>query len=746
MGSKPPDEKTVNAWLEGKLTPSQEKEIESYFADNPQDLPKQEITSEMLSEIAGSDYKTAELADLIVTIGRQKMEIIDQPDETWIHILTPSERPDILGMLGRHEVTEVIARGGMGIVLKARDPELDRVTAIKLLSPSLAGNATASERFLREARAAAKLEHENILPIYGVHDDGGIPHFSMRYYSGDTLQTVLDTEKKLTPGTSRTIALQIASALNAAHAAGIVHRDIKPANILLDKDRKKVMVCDFGIARSTEDPSLTYEGCLTGTPQYMSPEQATGKTVDGRSDLFSLGAVLYRCATGELPFKGDTTASVIGNLVNTEPIPPREIEEGIPVWLEQLLARLLAKNPDDRPANGAELLQLLEEESSSKRDSSWSKTLLMTGAAAAVVGILAFLNMHDSEDEQITNIVDNVPRIANKQSGQEFDDIQKAVDAASNGDTIELSGEFYLEEQVIVPRGRTLHLRGIDGSKPTIIAGSQEKHGLLVFSSSTFEGIRFLRRNAHALSMPCLGVTSGAGTVQINDCHFEHIPRSPGEETGYSLGLTDFVKAEVTHCSFRVPRGYAILFGSSETETAPMNLKLSDSLIVAGKALHRRSRSKCSHTISIEKCTILCDEMFTSNYRNPFFPLSLTLTESIIDAEVALLWLPDVSFNVIERNLTWSSRGNFFRRGRPMLKTTRHRAGAGFQERTIEPIEDLCSRFSRCSSESDSIGDVFDRVQLSGEMTSESLQAALSAKVTSPAEKTLQHFVELESQ
>ncbi|MFO0892569.1 MAG: protein kinase [Isosphaeraceae bacterium] len=286
----------------------------------------------------------------------------DDGGSAWLRLLDPPEpdRPDLLGRLGDYEVVEILGQGGMGVVLKAHDPSLDRTVAIKLLNPALAHGPNARRRFAREARAAAAVAHEHIVAIYAVDEFRGLPYLVMQYIGGRSLQERLDATGPLTVPEILRIGTQAARALAAAHAQGVVHRDIKPANILLENCVERVKLSDFGLARAVDDASLTMSGVIAGTPQYMAPEQARGEPVDARSDLFSLGAVIYAMAGGRPPFRADSALAVLKRVCEDDHRPIRELNPEIPDWLEAIIDRLLAKDRDDRFASAAEVADLLE--------------------------------------------------------------------------------------------------------------------------------------------------------------------------------------------------------------------------------------------------------------------------------------------------------------------------------------------------------------------------------------------------
>jgi serine/threonine protein kinase/WD40 repeat protein len=279
---------------------------------------------------------------------------------TVLKLLAPTDDDRMLGRLGTYEVVGVIGSGGMGVVLKAFDPALNRYVAIKVLAPHLGSSGAARKRFSREAQAAAAVVHDNVMEIYGVADVEGLPYLVMPYVRGPSLQRRLDLDGSLALVEILRIGMQAAAGLAAAHAQGLVHRDVKPANILLADGVERVKLTDFGLARAADDASLTKTGVIAGTPQYMSPEQARGESVDQRSDLFSLGSVLYAMCTARAPFRAETSYGVLRRVTDDEPRPIREINPDIPEWLCQVIAKLMSKQPFDRFASALEVAQLLE--------------------------------------------------------------------------------------------------------------------------------------------------------------------------------------------------------------------------------------------------------------------------------------------------------------------------------------------------------------------------------------------------
>jgi serine/threonine protein kinase len=289
----------------------------------------------------------------------QNREVAELGEDFPAGFLTPAEDPGHLGRFGPFAVTAVIGRGGMGVVLKAWDAALNRLVAIKVLAPQFASNGAARKRFAREAQAAAAVVHEHVVPIHGVNSWKGLPYLAMAYIAGRSLQERLDHDGPLGVKEILRIGMQAASGLAAAHAQGLVHRDVKPANILLENGVERVRLTDFGLARAVDDASVTQSGVVAGTPQYMAPEQASGRAVDHRADLFSLGSTLYAMCTGRAPFRADSAMAVLRRVCDEEPRPIREINPDIPDWLLVIIAKLHAKEPCERFQTAAEVAELL---------------------------------------------------------------------------------------------------------------------------------------------------------------------------------------------------------------------------------------------------------------------------------------------------------------------------------------------------------------------------------------------------
>ncbi len=273
--------------------------------------------------------------------------------------LDPTDDPRMLGRLGGYEIAGVIGSGGMGVVLKGFGASLNRFVAIKLLAPHLAGNGASRQRFAREAQAAAAVVHENVIAIHSVSEFNDLPYLVMPYVRGMSLQKRLDSEGPLELEEVLRIGMQTASGLAQAHAQGLVHRDIKPANILLADGVARVTITDFGLARAADDASLTHSGMIAGTPQYMSPEQASGSSVDHRSDLYSLGSLMYAMCAGRPPFRADSAYGILKRIAEESARPIREVNPKVPEWLANIIGKLHQRDPNHRFRNATDVERLI---------------------------------------------------------------------------------------------------------------------------------------------------------------------------------------------------------------------------------------------------------------------------------------------------------------------------------------------------------------------------------------------------
>ncbi len=279
---------------------------------------------------------------------------------TRFDFLAPAQSPDELGWLAHYKIVRLLGQGGMGVVFEALDTHLQRTVALKVMKPDIAKDEMARKRFLREAQATASVNSDHIVTIHAVAEHQEVPYLAMEYLVGEPLDRWLKRRGRPSLEETLNIGGDIARGLAAAHERGLIHRDIKPSNIWLETASQRAKILDFGLARDQKDSSnLTNTGVILGTPAYMAPEQAEQAQVNARSDLFSLGCVLYELATGQQAFTGASTMAVLMAVATKEPKRVNDIYADIPADLSNLIAHLLAKNPNDRPASAPEVAQAL---------------------------------------------------------------------------------------------------------------------------------------------------------------------------------------------------------------------------------------------------------------------------------------------------------------------------------------------------------------------------------------------------
>lgn len=365
------DEALLDRFLHNDLDPEQRDDLERHLdscdtcARRLEDIAAERWTWREVTDCLPSDeFDSRSESDSLSILGitssnageADNQALLSREISGW---LDPTDDPDMLGRFAGYEIVGIIGHGGMGIVLKGFESSLNRYVAIKILAPRLATNGAARKRFAREAQAAAAVRHDNVIAVHRVDEWHGLPFLVMPYVAGISLQKRIDTEGPLSVEATLRIASQVASGLAAAHAQGLVHRDIKPANILLESGVERVTITDFGLARAIDDATITRTGIIAGTPQFMSPEQAQAKPLDHRSDLFSLGSLIYAMATGRPPFRSDNHTKLLRKIADSPARPVREIEPSIPSWLAEIINWLQEKSPDDRPQSAGEVAELI---------------------------------------------------------------------------------------------------------------------------------------------------------------------------------------------------------------------------------------------------------------------------------------------------------------------------------------------------------------------------------------------------
>jgi serine/threonine protein kinase len=356
----------AGAIVAGVRTVTETKRLEEIFSQAIQ-LPGKEERDKFVEKACEGVVELKQQVFALLRAAQEAGSFLESPvrmsdnsGKTEFPFLTPSNTPGELGMLGPYRILNCVGRGGMGIVFRAFDPKLQRVVAVKVLAPEIAINPTARLRFEREARSAAAVSHPHVVVIHAVDETHNPPYLVMEFVQGKTLAEKLAEQGMLSIKETLRIGAQIAEGLAAAHQQGLVHRDVKPANVLLENGVERVKVADFGLAKAVDDVGMTRTGDRSGTPQYMSPEQASGALVDHRTDLFSLGAVLYTMCTGIPPFRADNPLATLKRICEEIPRPIQRGNPDVPDWLCAIVGRLLAKSPGDRFQTAAEVAALLQ--------------------------------------------------------------------------------------------------------------------------------------------------------------------------------------------------------------------------------------------------------------------------------------------------------------------------------------------------------------------------------------------------
>lgn len=347
----------------------------------------------------------------------------------------------MISQLGRYEILGELGHGAMGVVYKARDPLIDRVVAIKTINLGLALDEKKEyeERFYQEAKAAGRLSHPNIVTIYDVGKSGDVAYIAMEFLQGRELRDIMDDGGLLPVDQTLDIVAQVAQGLAYAHEHDIVHRDVKPANIMVGRDGH-VKITDFGIARMASSAVRTQTGMVLGSPKYMSPEQVMGKPIDRRSDIFSLGVMLYEMVTGEAPFVGENVNAIMYQTLNVAPVPPNKLNSAVPDMLNFIVAKALAKGLDDRYQDAKDFANDLracrDTLSRSAQKIGLSKpSVAGAGKLPDAIGVTGQLMPGEEEDKQ-TTLVGLSPafdsaaatmRLASLTAVEDVDELSKAL-------------------------------------------------------------------------------------------------------------------------------------------------------------------------------------------------------------------------------------------------------------------------------------------------------------------------------
>lgn len=607
MTSRPcPERSTLEALLKDTLPVAQQAELEEHLGRCAACRKQLEVLAipTQFSEAGGDSSAIRSLASSPLP----PRELIEQwrraeahapTREPWDAVasvlarLEPAEEAGELGRLGPYRILRLLGQGGMGLVLLADDSVLRRPVAIKFMRPELAEHPEARERFLREARAAAAVRHEGVVVIHAVESGAEPPFLVMEYVPGRSLQRRLDEEGPLPAGELAGLGAQVAEGLAAAHERGLVHRDVKPANILIDERTGRAKLTDFGLARAGDDPSLTRLGFVAGTPAYIAPEQAWGRPVDHRADLYALGATLFAAATGRPPLTDTSALNHRRKPGRAGPPSIRVLAPHVPSDLARMIEGLLAVDPSGRPASAAKIADALRGATVPQRRSRPVRLPMIAAASccAGVLGLgLAPVLRDGWEPARPPALIPPAPAAASQgpfvlDGARHFGSLREAIEAAPSGAVIEVVGDGPYPTGAIRTGEKVLAIRAATGSRPQLVYTPENPAapGPWIVSDSplSLEGLR-LTSNVSARGKPRPGedphrfcaVVAREGPLRVAHCEFAVAPRS---------GCLAVVggSGEVRACLFNAPQGVAFCWVPGPGQS----IALRSNLIVARRAL-----------------------------------------------------------------------------------------------------------------------------------------------------------------
>lgn len=546
----PASQRLLRAIQDGTLSESEQSQIEQLLQRHPdvaQALEQWSGWDDLNPHQVRSPNAAESSAFLKANMDKLKQELKTPAPEDYAtlvsgqtHAPSVTQTPivdgfDILGELGR---------GGMGVVYAGFDRNLSRQVAVKVMSPQLAQDERASVRMLREARAAAMLQHENIVAIHSVMRSGANWILIQQYVDGQSLQTKLDACGRLTQAELIKLARELAKGLAAAHAQSIVHRDLKPANILLDTQADLARIADFGLAKVITNDGLTREDMTPGTPAYMSPEQASGKPIDHRSDLYSLGVVLFRAATGQLPFDHSDPYALLEKVRQEPPPSVQRLCPELDAWFATLIQRLLEKKPENRPQSAQQILTLLDAQMAPAAIGKQRRTVA-TSIIAVVAGVvlaagwwLTPLLTNPSKPDPSTEAKANEKKPETKQvvdapfllGELSYPSLQEAIDAAESGNSIRVLGDgpYYVDTVHVLDK--ELSIVAEEGSHPTLLplrsSGENSERFLGSNRSLTLRGLNISWTNPGSIfnlesAVTTAVIACGGSQLTMEDCRIE---------------------------------------------------------------------------------------------------------------------------------------------------------------------------------------------------------------------------------
>ena len=681
-----------------------------------------------------------------------------------ITFLTPADQPGYLGKLGPYNIIEVVGRGGFGVVLKAHDPALDRIVAVKVLLPILATSPAARRRFVREARAAAAVSHEHVVTIHAVDEDpaSGLPYLVMQFVSGRSLESRIRSTGPLRLEEVLRIAMQTASGLAAAHAQGLVHRDIKPANIMLENGVERVKITDFGLARAADDAGVTLTGHVSGTPNYMAPEQARGERVDHHADLFALGCVMYAMSTGNPPFSASTPLSALRKVCEEQPRPARQINEEVPDWLERIISHLMEKDPALRPQSARDVADLLaarlaEVQYPSQRSPHIAlspspgtpgegrgegasqpprrhKAVLLAGLLPLALATLALTELkgfthwtpwarsHPTRpsDPATQPTAPSGPfHVLSASTARSFPTLAEAISAASPGDTIEIREGGVIETPPFDIGAKPLLIRAGEGFRPTLAQARDNQNILTSSAPLVLEGLTFDgAASADALEAPrsgepadCLVTVEGAPLHALN-CRF--IVRASRQARFGCIRLSNSRGGAFRNCELHAMAGAAIQWMTPAPQSEIPDLKSSLSLRLENSVSFSRVAvvidKKSPALVSIDSCSLLVQAFLGFAPTSDVAGLTIDLRRTVLATTGLHFGVGGGRSDADFRAITWQATHTLF-------DLDRKGADGSPPPATTQPADDQGGVEDDDTPRPERPGAIEARVRFQGEMT-----------------------------
>ncbi len=645
-GDFPPEHASLLAVAaNGKLSVDQEVELEELLNRIPayrlelDRLMDLSATRDMQSACSSADSQLPALAEAM----KRWMDNPGWKQEKQENSNIPFESESIV-------LVRKLGQGGMGVVYEGFDKLLSRSVAVKFLSEQWSKNPSSRERLLGEAQAAAQVHHENIVSIHSVHPTGIVPYIVLQYIRGETLQQLIDRRGPLAGPKLEELSIQLTRGLAAAHRGGLIHRDLKPENILLENDTQIARIADFGLAQRLGTSKQTAAGVLTGTPTYMSPEQTRGEPLDHRSDLFSLGSLLYCAAVGRPPFDHDDPYVVMDRIRNDSPIPLAKLRNDLnPVWIAAI-ERLLKKDRNDRLESAEQLLALLTMKSTT--DSIGYKPLIWIATLASCVALFAtiVLLVVQFRPQFLPQAMNNPPAAKGVELGisavpllepisflvkgrsERVNSLAQAVELAANDSTIMVFGTGELECESIRIREKALQIIAVNPGQVLLkakpILPKTKEPFLSTDTDLTISGLKLYSERTGAVENPVQSLISieGKSTLILNECTLT----SQGTS---ACVLANGKEIRAVNCNFIAEQGFAVAGSLSKFQ-----LKMVDCSIIARSCLELISNERTANPTGFQPnamfdhCRFVGDRALRMVHRGPATEiLKLDFRSSVLD-------------------------------------------------------------------------------------------------------------------